>query len=541
MSYSPPIYPPPGGPLPTSFYSPPSSPPPPSVYPPPRGSPPSYLETRTTQMGTPDPRQGSSSGIQLTRDADFLIQSFLPETEPQYPVQASKLPLPYCTPQLMPAFDAPFARGYNPALESVDIPRDELLAFIDGLNLAMTASPPLRVVNLAGMVIGFVPYHWAMIAGTAIQVGAQVGMHVLSKTLTDRYLRAANLRLFKPRGLSVRICTAAAMQHLVMHTPIPAPPSKLTNIGRGVGSLLMGLPTPITSVLVHAVSNAPPKVNATYPDAYGRNMNTKFLATQRRVDALAGYALPLDFDMPKAAKAQGVMNTMSSWGVKFDSWKYGRKQIKAEERRFQLEQVQRGLAPPLPQSRGGLIGRGLELLGSGSDAGRPGGDPRYPATYDDRRLGGDRFTGAYDDGRFGRHGRREDGHRDRVRRKGGLVGGLMDLVSQTEAGSVLANRGNSRGGLVRGLVSGRGNDLGMLQLQVKNADFLEHWQSAKVMWLVIMPSEMDDRIDGIELAESRENEERVDERTWQAEMQQEKEDLEFEDEVERRAADQKYA
>jgi hypothetical protein len=41
-------------------------------------------------------------------------------------------------------------------LESVDIFQEQLLAFIDGLNLAMTASPPLRVVNLAGMAIGFV-------------------------------------------------------------------------------------------------------------------------------------------------------------------------------------------------------------------------------------------------------------------------------------------------------------------------------------------------------------------------------------------------
>lgn len=54
-----------------------------------------------------------------------------------------------------------------------------------------------------------------MIAGSGVQTGAKSGMRTLSKTITDRYLRAANLRLFKPRGLSVRICTAAAMHHLV--------------------------------------------------------------------------------------------------------------------------------------------------------------------------------------------------------------------------------------------------------------------------------------------------------------------------------------
>jgi hypothetical protein len=104
------------------------------------------------QMPTPN---RPPSGVHLTRDADYLIQSFLP-TSQSTPLETPKLPLPYCAPQLTPGFDAPFCRGYNQTLESVDIFQEQLLAFIDGLNLAMTASPPLRVVNLAGMAIGFV-------------------------------------------------------------------------------------------------------------------------------------------------------------------------------------------------------------------------------------------------------------------------------------------------------------------------------------------------------------------------------------------------
>jgi hypothetical protein len=61
------------------------------------------------------------------------------------------IPRPICIPQIAPSFDAPFARGYNAVLRSsVGISQDELLAFIDGLNLAMTSSPPLRVVDMAG-------------------------------------------------------------------------------------------------------------------------------------------------------------------------------------------------------------------------------------------------------------------------------------------------------------------------------------------------------------------------------------------------------
>ncbi|KAF7351379.1 hypothetical protein MSAN_01569600 [Mycena sanguinolenta] len=301
-------------------------------YPPPTGPP--------SQISTPP------SGVHLTRDADYLIQSFLPPADSPPAYETAKLPLPYCVPQLTPGFDAPFCRAYNPTLESVDIPQEQLLAFIDGLNLAMTASPPLRVVNVVGMAIGFVqvvsklseiPYHWAMLAGAAIQVGAQTGMRALSKTLTDRYLRTANIRLFKPRGLSVRICTTAAMQHLVMHTPITEGPSKITRIGRGVGTVLMKLPTPLASMLVHAVADKPPQVRPMNP---GQVRSKKLLAAQRRAAGLEGYALPLDFDMPKATKAEGVMETMASWGVRFDSWRDGRTQKKAEDLRLELERQQ---------------------------------------------------------------------------------------------------------------------------------------------------------------------------------------------------------
>ncbi|KAJ7100010.1 hypothetical protein B0H15DRAFT_770489 [Mycena belliarum] len=419
------------------------------TYPPPSSPPPSYR----------DAPEGASTGVHLTRDAEYLIRSFLPAAESVPPFEPPKLPLPYCAPQLTTGFDAPFARGYNPLLEDLHINQEQLLAFIDGLNLAMTASPPLRVVNLAGMVIGFVPYHWAMIAGAAIQLGARSGMKVLSKTLTDRYLRAANLRLFKPRGLSARICTAAAMQHLVLHAPAAAPPSRRVRIGRGVGAALMSVPVPLASVLVHAVADAPPRVPAPSPGT--PPVSTRLRASQRRVAALGEHALPLDFDVPPPAKAQGVMDTMASWGVRFDAWKDGRRQKEAEARRLELE-----------QGAGGL----------------------------------------------------------RERRGGGPINGLVGLVGQTKLGGQLkAERGSGPIGK------------GSLNLQVANADLREHWESAQVLWIVIMSSDMDEGIEGIEMAESRENEEHVDEGAWLAEMAVEREQLEFDAEVERAAQEERTA
>ncbi|KAJ7021599.1 hypothetical protein C8F04DRAFT_1140307 [Mycena alexandri] len=443
----------------------------PPTFPQPR-NPPAY----SAPPGPPPP--ASFSGVQFTRDADFLIQSFLPSS-PVSHQGLSGIPLPFCAPQIADSFDAPFARGYNAALhDSVGLSQDQLLAFIDGLNLAMTSSPPLRVVNFAGMVIGFV-------------YAPKTGMHILSKTLTDRYLRAANVRLFKPRGLAVRLCTTAAMQHLVMRTGNGAGPSTMTKIGRGVGT--------------------PPKVHASISDVGdGRKMP---LATQRRLASLEGYALHLQLDVPPPAKAQGVMDTMGSWGVAFDQWRDGRKQDKIEQKRRQLERVnselQRlGINPnggPLPQM-GGQPGYAQPGSGGQGYSGQPGyagqaygGQPGYggggPSNY-----GGGQQPGGYD--AMGRHERkdlRRAAKRSRRRERGpGLIGSLI------------------------------GPKESKLERRVANADLIEHWKSDKGLWVVIMNAELDKEIEGIERAESMDNEEQVDPQTWRAEIIRERDILEEE-------------
>ncbi|KAJ6462043.1 hypothetical protein C8R47DRAFT_993200 [Mycena vitilis] len=455
-------------------------------YPPPQTSTPPRSRTETS--GTP---QAASSGIQLARDADFLIQSFLPPSVlPVAQHGHSGLPLPFCTPQIAVSFDSPFARGYNPTLHSsVDISQNELLAFIDGLNLAMTASPPLRVlsisaslISVAGMVIGFIPYHWAMIAGTVMQTAAQTGMHILSKTLTDRYMRAANLRLFKPKGLSVRLCTSAAMQHLVMRTGNGAGPSTMDKIGRGVGTVLLHAPIPFSSRVVRAIADKPPKVHASISNVGdGQKMP---LATQRRLASLEGYSLPLQLDVPPPAKAQNAMDKMGQWGVQFDSWRTGRQQTKIEQKRRELARVESQL------QRMGL------------------GPPPH--------MGADWYE-------MGRRERKRERKRQRkqLRREDKL---LYREDKQLRKAAKRSRRRERRGaGLIGSLIGPKETKL---ERRVANADLVEHWESDKVLWLVIMNAEMDREIEGIERAESMDDEERVDAKTWQAEIIKERDALE---------------
>ncbi|KAJ7021593.1 hypothetical protein C8F04DRAFT_1049641 [Mycena alexandri] len=423
----------------------------PSAFP---QAPPSY----SPPQGPPPQAQGPSS--EINHDADFLIQSFLPSS-PVSHQGPSGIPLPFCSPQIADSFDAPFARGYNTALhDSVGISQDQLLAFIDGLNLAMTSSPPLRVVNLAGMVIGFIPYHWAMIAGTAIQTVAGTGAHILSKTLTDRYLRAANSRLFKPKGLSARLCTPAAMQQLVMRTGSGAGPSTMTKIGRGVGTLFLHAGLPLSSGVVRAIADKPQKVHASISDVGdGQKMP---LAVQRRLASLEGYALPLQLDVPPPAKAQGIMDAMGSYHAEREARIIGRREQKAE--RKELRRRQKAERKEL----------------------RHEGSPERKALR--RRQKAER---------------KELGHEESPERR---------------------ERKNAHKAAKRARKQEK-----KLERRVANADLIEHWQSEKGLWLVIMNAELDGEIEGFERAGSLVNEEYVDPQTWQEEILREKEMLEEED------------
>ncbi|KAJ7718355.1 hypothetical protein DFH07DRAFT_784956 [Mycena maculata] len=466
-------------------------------YPPPNSNtfPPEYTPTANLNQGY---SPSASSGVNLPRDADFLIQSFLPPAPSQLPFEPPRIPLPYCVPQLAPGVDAPFARGYNRVFDSLNLPQDALLDFVDGLNLAITASTPLRVVDVAGRDLAFVPYHWETL-DTSLQNEKSGPARVLPKSLTDRYLRAANTRVFHPRRLVARICTTAAMQRLVLRAPAaPAPASRYANA------------------------------------------NANMTPTQRRVAALAGHAMPLDFALPPSARARGARDTMCAWGVRFsDAW--AADAMPDQYAPQFAQQQQRGL--PLGD---GLIGRGVGLLGGRGGGGLGGrfgaGGERYGPGY------GSADEYAYDDGRYDGHERdKKDRKRERRRSHDGPIRALLGMVgermasSQGQAGRGVAGGyggggrdrdGGRRGGLVTGLIGFAGQSMSRAPSSSSssapgypargdpryNTEVTPYGAPEQVLWLVVMRAEMDREIAGIEGAESRANEEVVDERTWEAEV-----------------------
>ncbi|KAI5115805.1 hypothetical protein M0805_006524 [Coniferiporia weirii] len=246
----------------------------------------------------------------LNQDAEALFSSF---REP--PPYLQPLALPLCLPQATSGTNALFVRAYSQELRSSGIEVDDWMRFIDGLNLAITASPPLRVVDVAGMVIGFVPHHWATMAGAAMRT--QTGIHKFAKTLSDKLLLRANAEYFAPRGMRVRICKTAAMRQIVgldaVRVGDPSKSEKLVKFGKAAGRTAetVALHLPIIRNVYNLVAPPVPSVDPNAPDEMAA----------RRMLALQGYALPLSFDVPPATPVQGIMDNASGLSGRMQTWR----------------------------------------------------------------------------------------------------------------------------------------------------------------------------------------------------------------------------
>ncbi|KAJ4002445.1 hypothetical protein F5050DRAFT_1717559 [Lentinula boryana] len=478
-----------------------------------------------------------TTGIQLDHDADVLIQTYIPAISnanaPPYRQDDVPQILPLCIPRISvnanPA--SAFARGYNEALESVGITQEMFLSFIDGLNLAIVASPPLRVVNAVGQIIGFVPNHWTMVASMIVTTSAQVGMRVLSKSLTDRYLRAANLNLFKPHGLSVRLCTTPAMLRLV------APPGSysdadesktratMNKIGRGVGTIFLKLPipvvAPIAARIIHSLADKPPPIA---PSPYfnpGSPNQAQSPVLMRRLALLEhtfpGATLSVQIQgLPPPAKPKGVMEMINTWGLKFDEKKETKAERKNEERRRARAQIQAaGVANgEYPYGLGGYRG----VPRSPSPLPSPLAMPTPMISGAAMRMDYGGNSGGYMDHRAAKR---------EVKREVKAAKREVKAVKREAKAERKAYRRMQKAQR-RGLLSG----MSKTERRAAAADLLEHWATNRVLWVVVMPAEKDEVIANIEIAEDSANEEQVDEETWRMAMKLEEDQMEDDTESE---------
>ncbi|OAA67765.1 hypothetical protein LEL_10388 [Akanthomyces lecanii RCEF 1005] len=158
--------------------------------------PPAY--NRDASVGLqPSPRSSRTSSSAGQRETDVR-----PATSTGQLADGYKL---IAIPATSKKLGSPFLRAFPPALQRYGISRDCFIQFIDRLNRATIASPPIQVLGLAGNIVSFVPLQTAQIVGGAVNLAATVSTVVVSKGRTEMLLKEANSTLFRAAGLKVQV------------------------------------------------------------------------------------------------------------------------------------------------------------------------------------------------------------------------------------------------------------------------------------------------------------------------------------------------
>ena len=263
---------------------------------------PSRTATHTLEpvnQSWPSPNPSSTSADNEQTEQDVLDQSleFIKRSPPPPPLSSvPPLPRSIAIPQVTKGRGQAFTRAWAPELYYHGISREAFLSFIDCLNVVSTANPPLQVLNLVGLIIGSVPYHWAHIAGFAIQAAAQLGTAAVSKGRTEMFLDKANAEFFAPRKLHVQIASSEAVTH-VLHmppgTPLVAPLTDET-IDMSSQERRIAAIVPYASLLTLDVpppaeqTTALAKVSAKQIERQGKKVEKKFLKERMKAQDANG-------------------------------------------------------------------------------------------------------------------------------------------------------------------------------------------------------------------------------------------------------------
>jgi hypothetical protein len=190
---------------------------------------------------------------------------------PPPPAYTPHLMRPVAIPQVSPKMNSPFARAYSEVLFAYNIRIEEFVEFVDNFNILMTGSPPLAALNTVGQLLGFVPNHWAQLAGGLTQVTAGVATYAVIKTRCARFVKLANAEYFEPRGLKVQVKSTEEMAKIcgVALQDVMVQPMKPDEDMTGVSPL------------------------------------------SRRLRAVEGYVAPLLFDVPPPVEQTNVLAKLS--------------------------------------------------------------------------------------------------------------------------------------------------------------------------------------------------------------------------------------
>ncbi|KAI2617146.1 hypothetical protein GGR54DRAFT_215791 [Hypoxylon sp. NC1633] len=141
------------------------------------------------------------------------------------------LPKPVLIPRINPGPKIPFARVWVPELANHGVTREDLLSFIDNLNILIRPHPAIRVVELAAFAVGFVPYDVAEGVASGLEALAILATIAMNYKRCKAYFALLNEKYFHPRKLHVKVIGSKRMMkmlHLGKKDPLVAPLSETT-------------------------------------------------------------------------------------------------------------------------------------------------------------------------------------------------------------------------------------------------------------------------------------------------------------------------
>ncbi|EWZ40736.1 hypothetical protein FOZG_09367 [Fusarium oxysporum Fo47] len=85
------------------------------------------------------------------------------------------------------------------------------LRFLDDLNRAAVASPPVQILGMVGGIVSMIPLHTAQIVGNSVNAAATLSTYAISKSRSELCISTANKELFMPRGLKAEFAKLDAV------------------------------------------------------------------------------------------------------------------------------------------------------------------------------------------------------------------------------------------------------------------------------------------------------------------------------------------
>ena len=202
----------------------------------------------------------------------------------------------------------PFTRAYSPALSAHDITVTAFMEFIDNLTVVQAPNPVFKVADIAGMGVGFVPWHWAQLTGTSIQVVSGLGTAAVSIARTRVFLKEVNAQFFAPRGLKVSI---------------KKDPDVVTLLGGSV---------PPSHVLAEFGGTTIPAPYSNAGSSTATELQEALSIPSRRMAVLAPYIATLTMDVPPPTRASNVLDRISASQTERIRRKRGEKMMKAHKK-----------------------------------------------------------------------------------------------------------------------------------------------------------------------------------------------------------------